>query len=410
MATDGDRQPLDPELLEAVKSLVREAREHFVRHRDAGHYIPIHTDWQKLDYFDTGFPRVTRDFDAKVPNYSRPFGLAQGEWTPIGYGDWESFRTLVEYVKGHERIMKYLGADAPPADVDEEIRTSFFLIGVGLIFLRVFERVMHLNGEDFAESDITPIYCEVEMSLLSEKLPIYIVVPIALTHFEASERRTSAPCITGGRCARYELAQPTGKTNTCAYPDRFERWGWLQAREPIHESQIAQVRGLYHTLAAGSNASLPLAASRVSTAMLRDNERDAILDLIIGLEALAGDQATTEVTHKLALRAAAVLARLDPEGAQPEEVFRAVKSLYGYRSAVAHGNVKEMSKKENVKLRGGSEVDAVQLAASYLRRVIRALAVRPDLTGGREIDEAILLPALNPGRPEGADESEPEAR
>jgi hypothetical protein len=47
--------------------------------------------------------------------------------------------------------------------------------------------------------------------------------------------------------------------------------------------------------------------------MLREQEADSVLDLLIGLEALLGDQTTTEVTHKLAIRAAAVLTQLCEE-------------------------------------------------------------------------------------------------
>jgi hypothetical protein len=89
-----------------------------------------------------------------------------------------------------------------------------------------------------------------------------------------------------------------------------------------------------------------------------------------------------------------VLARLDRNTADPHEVFLAIKSLCGYRSAVAHGNSKEMRKKQTVRLSPGVAVDAVGLATSYLRRVIRALALRQELKSGKEIDEQILLPAL----------------
>jgi hypothetical protein len=479
--TADERTPRDRDLFEAVKAVVLDAREHFIQWRDAGKYIPRYHDWSKLDYFDSGFPRISTDHDAEVPDYDRLFGVKETQWTPIGYGEWDSFQRLASYVEGHERIRDYLGYSESPA-VSEEDRRTFFLISVGIVAFQVFERVVHTKGADFSEEDISPTYCEVEMPLLLDKLPIWMMVPIALTHFDftgwlpvgeniavakmpddiqlaraprgsiysgANEVVVGAAThalvltnwempndnrfsrgldninwypteiidrffdslrvVTGVETGYAQVfVNPMGWATSYRahlrpvmqgafvrrYPASFDSWGWLKEREPVTEGQFTNVADLYQALTDSGDTALPLSAQRLSTAMLRDNERDAILDLIIGLEALLGDETTTEVTHKLALRTAAVLAGLDDERTEPQEVFKAVKSLYGYRSAVAHGNAKTMEKKKTVRLEGGGEVPAVDLATSYLRRVIRVLASQPDLRSGKAVDESVILPAL----------------
>ncbi len=175
------------------------------------------------------------------------------------------------------------------------------------------------------------------------------------------------------------------------YPLRFDDFGWLHERSPVGAGQLRRVGEVMTAL--GKRPPLALAGRRLTAAMLREEDDDRILDLLIGLEALLGDGEKTEMTHKLALRTAAVLA--DAGEPNPESVAANVKRLYAYRSAVAHGQ--QGSTRKHQQLGEGDErVAASTLAALYLRRILLRLAERPDIGTGKEIDSKLIFERLGP--------------
>lgn len=125
---------------------------------------------------------------------------------------------------------------------------------------------------------------------------------------------------------------------------------------------------------------------------MREEQEDAILDATIGLEVLLSDGNTQEVTHKLALRLAA-LSRLVPGCKhQAATIFRNVKkAIYPFRSAVVHGNVEKASKTQEVETETGEAFAAVRLATEYLGMAVRAVASHPEYLDPAAIDEKLLL-------------------
>lgn len=201
-----------------------------------------------------------------------------------------------------------------------------------------------------------------------------------------------------GWAQHFKLNLPTIMPGASArrYPPKFDYYGWLGEKESVSAPQLAEVADLYGEL--GKRDRLALAARRLSTGMLRETSDDAILDLLIGLEAaLSDEKSKTEVTHKLALRSAAVLA--GSSDFVPADVFTRIKKLYEYRSAVVHGNAKGIVKLKTIEI-DGARVASTDLAAYYLREVIRVLARRKDLTNARAIDEKLILAALNSDAPD----------
>jgi hypothetical protein len=175
------------------------------------------------------------------------------------------------------------------------------------------------------------------------------------------------------------------------YPEYFDDFGWLRDDvEPISGRALSEVGDLYGVLS--DRPRLSLAARRLSAAMLRTDDQDRILDLLIGLEALLGDEAKSEMTYKLALRTAAVLAATGDFDAAV--VFDDVKRLYAYRSAVAHGDAKRARKHRTIHRPDGSEHAAIDVAARYLRQTIRFLSGREDLDDPGQIDARLLLRPL----------------
>jgi hypothetical protein len=124
---------------------------------------------------------------------------------------------------------------------------------------------------------------------------------------------------------------------------------------------------------------------------MREDQEDAILDATIGLEILLSDGETQEVTHKLALRVAALSTLIPGFADQAPTVFRNVKkTIYPYRSAVVHGNEKKASQTRAVRTDTG-EVGAVKLAMAYLGMALRAVAAHPEFLDPATIDHDLLL-------------------
>jgi len=152
--------------------------------------------------------------------------------------------------------------------------------------------------------------------------------------------------------------------STRAYPDHFENYGWLREVSAISLKTLAQVSLVYRGLNEAKGNRMAIVARRLNAAHLRKDEADSILDVTIALEALLGDDVKTEMTHKLAMRVAA-LSVLEPfaEG-NPSEVFGFVKKIYAYRSAIVHGS-KNSETKRTVAYKGKEEIPAVTLEFSF---------------------------------------------
>jgi len=143
--------------------------------------------------------------------------------------------------------------------------------------------------------------------------------------------------------------------STRNYPDHFESHGWLRDPPAINLETLTQVSLVYRALKEAKNNRLAIAAKRLNAAYLRKDEADSILDVTIALEALLGDEAKTEMTHKLALRLAA-LSVIEPfKEEKPPEVFGFVKKIYAYRSAIVHGSKKSETKR-TIALKNNEEI------------------------------------------------------
>jgi hypothetical protein len=189
------------------------------------------------------------------------------------------------------------------------------------------------------------------------------------------------------------------------YPDKFDRHWWQRDDLPtVQKVQLDDAAAIYQALAKNPRR-LALAASRLSAAVLREDETDSILDLCIGLEALLGDESGSETTYKLGLRTAAVMA-LGENPPDPGTVARDIKRIYNYRSSVAHGRDPGKSKT----LSGGPDSQpTVDAARDYLASAIRLLATRPELAESPTAVDATLIFDRLTGTSEAASGAEPDA-
>lgn len=177
---------------------------------------------------------------------------------------------------------------------------------------------------------------------------------------------------------------------TRAYPDHFDDYGWLREPPVVHALQMRSVADVYRTLIDSKTNSLAIAARRLNAAHLRKDEADSILDITIGLEALLGDSTKTEMTHKLAMRMAA-LTSIEPcsEG-EPGEIFAFVKKIYAYRSAVVHGSKKSETKR-TIANKHNEEIPTVALGIKLLRHTILALARHPKFLDPEKLDNYLIM-------------------
>lgn len=480
-----ENEPLWPDLFELTKRLISHALPRLQEHLDAGRYVPRHHDWRKVEHFNSGFPHIVSDFDADVPDYDRLFAAKPTQFAPIGVGDWPAFKDLVSYVRANEKLRPAFsqlatyveGRNVPERDTIIEL---FFITALTSFAFGTLDRAIHLHGLDFSDEQLAAIYRERERGLLREGLPVLVVVPIVITHFEITEPHVIGPrqfvapisddlqrarmpkshtgvgvehAVIGAATHAYvqtdwvvpnpdwthgypdfeswypvatiehffsalrvvtgldtgyaqALMKPLGWATSWTahlpaitrseivrrFPPSFEKWGWLRERPTITAAQLAEVGEVFAALEQHGGA-LDLAATRLSAAMLRESERDSILDVVIGLEALLGDGEPTELTHKLSLRVAAVLAQLSSRPTDPAEAFAATKHMYRYRSAVAHGDTRKARKRETFGTSRGVS-PTMDLASAYLRQIILALRDRPTLWSGEAIDRELVLPAL----------------
>lgn len=178
---------------------------------------------------------------------------------------------------------------------------------------------------------------------------------------------------------------PLSMMSVRAYPDQFERIYWGSDTPELDSDVCSEVGKLYNALAQSSSNKLTLAAKRLNAASLRSEEQDSILDITIGLEALLGDKEKGEITHKLATRMAALCKIEKFKEHTPAEVFGFCKKLYGYRSAVAHGE-HEVDKKRVIKLEEEKTVPAVELGIELLRFALRVLSSNPTYLDSHKLD------------------------
>ena len=103
---------------------------------------------------------------------------------------------------------------------------------------------------------------------------------------------------------------------------------------------------MFEELTEKENKKITLACSRLENSFYRNKEGDRIIDIVIGLESILSDGEKGELTHKLSLRAAFLLQH-SPLGEIKLEIFKNMKAIYDYRSAIVHGaNKSKLDKKD----------------------------------------------------------------
>ncbi|WP_342089212.1 hypothetical protein [Dyadobacter sp. OTU695] len=178
--------------------------------------------------------------------------------------------------------------------------------------------------------------------------------------------------------------------STRNYPSFFDNFYWNEENFPVVSSdELKKIASLYTSVDNSKENKLEFALRRYYKSILREEEEDVIVDLIIALEMLLSDKEKGEITHKLALRMAALLSVYAPGTYDAVQVFANVKKIYDYRSLIVHGGHKIHEKRE-IKLEGNVTVPKVALAKQYLGAVLEIVISEPKYLNPSEIDKLLL--------------------
>lgn len=191
-----------------------------------------------------------------------------------------------------------------------------------------------------------------------------------------------------------EKLPPVEGTLVRTYPSWFEDHYWRNPAPTLSDQDISPAVSVFSGLLTATaledkgSRRLTLASHRLNRCFLRETEEDSVLDATIGMEALLSDGGTQEMTHKLALRMAA-LSHLTSGSLTSLEVLHGIKKVYNYRSAIVHGNLDQQTRE--ISLVNGKRVLAGELATDLLRLAISALIQHPRYLDASKIDEELLL-------------------
>lgn len=177
-----------------------------------------------------------------------------------------------------------------------------------------------------------------------------------------------------------------------AYPPSLQkRYLGKGTRPAISQVEMQEISRLYSFLMEDEHASLTIAAKRINACYLRSLEEDSIIDATIAMEALFGDGDNQEMTHKLALRMAA-LSSLDARRERSTfDVFQDTKTIYKFRSKVVHGRKEKEIDKVRFINQSTGKVPVVEIALANLRQAIRVFAENPQFLEPVLIDKILLL-------------------
>ena len=116
------------------------------------------------------------------------------------------------------------------------------------------------------------------------------------------------------------------------------------------------------------------------------------MDATIALEALLSDDDNQEMTHKIAMRLGALSKISNDFGKTPQQVYKDMKQIYAYRSAIVHGS-KYAEKKRVIKI-DNEEIGVHSLAVQFLRKTLKILIENPAFREVKKIDEDLLLEGI----------------
>ena len=120
--------------------------------------------------------------------------------------------------------------------------------------------------------------------------------------------------------------------------------------------------------------------------MLRESDDDTALDAIIGIETLLSGDTHGEITYTISNRISVVASKLNNCPYSPQDMRRAMKSIYAFRSDIVHG--RDLEKNSSIKI-GGNNVLTKDLAVEFLRYSLLFIIQNQDFLSPNSFEEAL---------------------
>ncbi|ANL40410.1 HEPN domain-containing protein [Rhizobium phaseoli] len=174
------------------------------------------------------------------------------------------------------------------------------------------------------------------------------------------------------------------------YPMFYDRaYSQNDALRSVPKELMSDIRETYHQVLASKSNKMQLALRRLNACVTRDDDIDAILDAIIGIELLLGD-GNDSLNFKLRMRVAG-LSKLTGGRFPPENSYKEMGKLYETRSAIVHGSSRGKKSKDVEADRKTVYASQRDLATRYLRMVIKTLLEHPQYLDPSLIDKKLLI-------------------
>lgn len=191
-----------------------------------------------------------------------------------------------------------------------------------------------------------------------------------------------------------DLIPLTGKT-TDHYNLKLDQYKHIKHEflTKLNLPNIESLKHIYNKLIANQDGKMKLAIERYIASRLRKDSYDTLLDLCIAFEALLSDGSRSEVTHKLAMRVAALTSYFEDKGFSPKNTYNDIKDIYDCRSNIIHGKSRKKIEQKSVKYYGKNKEQGIRinvLAFIYLENIIKVLLEKPEFCDPSIIDDLIM--------------------
>lgn len=201
----------------------------------------------------------------------------------------------------------------------------------------------HNNPPGIADADLV---CEA-LSIVAGRNVGFAQVCLVPTGWTASPWRAELPSVESLATVR-------------KYPVAMNERGWLKQHEPVSADALGRLPAVFAALRS-TDRRAQLASRRLAQTAQRTLRDDVLIDACIGIEALLGE-AHAELVHRMSLRAATALSAV---GWRPSTAAETLRKVYGYRSAIVHGDV---PKKQTITVEG--EAFSPSSTAVFMLRVL----------------------------------------
>lgn len=170
------------------------------------------------------------------------------------------------------------------------------------------------------------------------------------------------------------------------YPQEFENNGW-HIKRLITKKQLGLIRKYFNQNV--DDKKVKLAKRKLFDSDLRISKDDSVLDIATGLEALLSDS-TDNLRYKISLRSAIVCKKKKLFEFTPIEIRDGIKTFYDFRSAIIHGNTKDINKMKEIKLDRFEPINTLWFGKSVLEHLIEFLIIHPEFNNIDNIDNYFL--------------------